>query len=93
MMTDNPGQAFTVDVLKIAKRKIVVAVENFSGFVSTTFSNSEKQKDLLDGIIITVSPFKAFSLTKMRVDQAPAFKSLFKYNRHQDTCQSYKRSK
>ena len=64
----------------MAKKNIVVAVENFSGFVSTTFVNSEKQADLLDGIIATVSPFKSITLTNIRVDQAPGFKALFKRN-------------
>ena len=77
-MPAHPGQAFTVDILRMCRKKIVVAVENFSGFVSTAFANSEKQEDLMDGIITTVSPFKAVSLAKIRVDQAPAFKALIK---------------
>ena len=46
-MPEHPGQAFTVDILRMAKKKIVVAVENFSGFVSAVFVNSEKPGSLL----------------------------------------------
>ena len=77
-MPDHPGQAFTVDILRMAKKNIVVAVENFSGFVSAVFANSEKQDDLLDGIISAVTPFQSLSLAQVRVDQAPAFKAIFK---------------
>jgi hypothetical protein len=79
-MPNHPGQAFTVDILKMSKKIITVTVDNFSGFVSTTFTQSEKQEDLLEGIITTVSPFKATSLSRIRVDQAPGFKALFKKN-------------
>ena len=75
---EHPGQAFTVDILRTAKKIIVVSVENFSGFVSTTIISSEKQADLLDGIIVTVTPFKSATLTSIRVDQAPGFKAIFK---------------
>ena len=34
--------------------------------------------NLLDGIIVTVSPFKSTNLTNIRVDQAPGFKTFFK---------------
>ena len=71
-MPNHPGQAFTVDILKMSKKMVTVAVDNFSGFVSTTFTQSEKHEDLLEGIITTVS--------QIRVDQAPGFKALFKKN-------------
>ena len=75
---DHPGQAFTVDILRMDKRKILVAVENFSGFISTAFICSEGANDLVNGIIQTVSPFRSSITTSIRVDQAPGFKSLMK---------------
>ena len=75
---DHPGQAFTVDILRMDKRKVLVAVENFSGFVSTAFVCSEGANDLVNGIIQTVSPFRSSITTNIRVDQAPGFKSLMK---------------
>ena len=72
-MPNHPGQAFTVTV---DKKKIMVATDNFSGFVSTLFIGSEQQEDLANGIIQAITPFKAASLATVRVDQAPAFKAL-----------------
>ena len=79
-MPDHPGKSFTVDILKMDKKNIIVAVENFSGFLSTTFVNSEKASDLLDGIILTTSPLRSSITTNIhiRADQAPGFKSLHK---------------
>ena len=67
-MPDHPGQAFTVDILKACGKKILVATDNFSGFISTTFVPSEKQEALNDGVIMAVTPFKAATLAKIRVD-------------------------
>ena len=75
---DHPGKSFTVDVLKCCKKNILVAVENFSGFTSTCFIKSEKNQDLLEGIINTVHPFKSSSLSTIRVDQAPGFRKAMK---------------
>ena len=73
VVPEHPGQAFTVDVMKEAKKMVVVATDNFSGFITTAFVNSEKELDLRDGIIRTVCPFMASSLTRIRVDRAPGF--------------------
>ena len=75
-MPDHPGQAFTVDVLKLDKKKVLVATDNFSGFIATLFIKSEQQEDLENGIIQTITPFEAASLATVRVDQAPAFKAI-----------------
>ena len=52
---------------------VLVAVDNFSAYMSTTFIKSEKEKDLRDGILSAVTPFMASSLSKIRVDRAPGF--------------------
>ena len=70
---DHPGEAFTIDVMKECKKLVIVAVDNFSAYVSTNFITSEKEEDLRDGIIATISPFMANSLSKVRVDRAPGF--------------------
>ena len=54
----------------------MVAVENFSGFISTAFICSEGANDLVNGIIQTISPFRSSITSNIRVDQAPGFKSL-----------------
>ena len=38
---DHPGKSFTVGVLRDFKKFVLVAVYNFSGFISTTFIKSE----------------------------------------------------
>ena len=77
-MPQHPGHSFTVDILKMNKKNIIVTVENFSGFISTAFVKSEKSEDLLDAILVTTSPFRSSLTTTVRVDQAPGFRSLFK---------------
>ena len=55
---------------------VVVAADNFSGFISTAFTTSEKEVDLRDAIMKTVCPFMASSLSRVRVDRAPGFVKL-----------------
>ena len=77
-MPDHPGLSFTTDVIRLYKKIILIAVENFSGFITTTFLSNEKSEILLDGLIQLITPFKASShaLVTARSDQAPGFKSL-----------------
>ena len=77
-MPPHPGLAFTIDVLKMNKKNIMVAVDNFSGFVSTMFIKSEKSEDLLEGILLTTSPLRSSLTSNIRVDQAPGFRKLFR---------------
>jgi len=73
-----PGFNFTIDVLKIDKKLVMVSVENFSGFVITAFVASESAADLETGIFSTILPFKSGNSTHIRVDQAPGFAKLHK---------------
>ena len=82
LMPDHPGQSFTADVAKIDKKNVMVSVENFSGFLNTSFINSEKAQDLLDGLILAISPLRSSLPTNVRVDQAAGFKSLSKTKKH-----------
>ena len=77
VIPEHPGKTFTIDVIKHAKKNILVAVENFSGFISTCFITSEKSKDLVEGIIKTIFPIKS-AISSVRVDQAPGFRKLMK---------------
>ena len=58
------------------KKVIIAAVENFSGFLITTFVDSESHQDLEAGIISTVMPLKSAYMLNIRVDQAPGFSKL-----------------
>ena len=73
---DHPGMAFTLDVMKYCNKTVVVATDNFSGFLSTVMIKSEQHDQLMEGLILTVLPFKTSSLSNVRVDQAPGFKKL-----------------
>ena len=75
---DHPGQSFTMDVLKEAGKLVLAAVCNFSGYLSTSIIPSEKEADLRNGIISTVTPFMSSSLSRIRVDRAPGFNKLAK---------------
>ena len=77
IIPEHPGKTFTVDIIKHAKKNILVAVENFSGFISTCIIDTEKSKDLIEGIIKTIFPIKS-ALSVVRVDQAPGFRKLMK---------------
>ena len=68
---EHPGLAFTVDVMKEAKKLVLVAVDNFSSYVTTTFISSEKEPDLRDGITAAITPFMASSVSRIRVDNWP----------------------
>ena len=76
LVPDHPGKSFTVDVMKECNKLVLIAADNFSGFITTTFVDSEKEVDLKDGIIKTVTPFMASSVCRIRVDRAPGFAKL-----------------
>ena len=78
LMPNHPGKSFTVDVLKMNRKNIMVTVENFSGFITTAFIKSENSDDLLEGIISTTTPLRSSITISIRVDQAPGFKSLLR---------------
>ena len=77
-MPSHPGMSFTVDILKMNKKNIMVTVDNFSGFVNTMFINSEKAEDLLEGLLLTTSPLRSSLTANIRVDQGPGFRKLFR---------------
>ena len=62
--------------MRECSKKVVVAVDNFSGFISTVFTPIEKETDLRDAITKTVCPFMASSLSRIHVDRAPGFVKL-----------------
>ena len=76
IVPDHPGQSFTVDIMRDCSKFVMVAADNFSGFISTTFIGSESAEELRDGIIRTITPFMASSLNRIRVDRAPGFGKL-----------------
>ena len=78
IIPDHPGLSFTADVIRIFKKKILIAMDNFSGFITTMFVPNEKADCLLDSLLQLITPFKASSSANVtvRTDQAPGFKSI-----------------
>ena len=76
IVPDHPGKSFTVDVLRDCSKFVMVAVDNFSGYIATTFIPGESAEQLRNGIIRTVTPFMASSINRIRVDRAPGFGKL-----------------
>ena len=76
IVPDHPGKSFTVDVLRDCSKYVLVAVDNFSGFISTTFIPGEGAEQLRNGIVRTITPFMASSINRIRVDRAPGFGKL-----------------
>ena len=82
-MPDHPGKSFTIDVMKLSKKIILVTVENFSSFISTSLCKSEKSEDLLEAVIATTFPLKS-SMATIRVDKAPGFRKIFQNKNLED---------
>ena len=73
IVPDHPGRYWTVDIMKECSKAVMVAADNFSGHISTSFINGEKEEDLMEGILKTVIPFKSAPIGKIRTDNAPGF--------------------
>ena len=71
-----PGVEFTIDCVRAHGKVILVAVENFSGFLLSTLASSEKTKYLSDAIVTAISPVKSAAGANVRLDRAPGFNSL-----------------
>ena len=65
-----------MDVLRDCSKCVLVAVDNFSGYIATTFISGESAEQLRNGIIRTITPFMASSINRIRVDRAPGFGKL-----------------
>ncbi len=65
-----------VDIIKRAGQLIMVNVDLFSKFITTTLVTSERKEDLVEGIIRLVTPLRRSNYTIVRTDAAPALKSL-----------------
>ena len=71
-----PGTHMNMDIIKRAGQLIMVNVDLFSKFITTTLVNSERKEDLVNGIIRLVTPLRRSNNTIVRTDAAPALKSL-----------------
>ena len=73
-----PGTHMNVDIIRRAKQHILVNVDLFSKFVTTTIVRDETTRSITEGIIQVVAPLRRSTETIVRTDAAPAFQSLQK---------------
>ena len=73
-----PGTHMNLDVIRRAKQFILINVDVFSKFITTTLIKSESRQHLLQGIIQVVTPLRRSSITTVKTDSAPALHSLAK---------------
>ena len=66
----HPGSNFVADVMKHSKQDVLVAVDDATGYVLTTFVKSEQAADLAQGIAKLVLPLRIGPHAIIRVDQA-----------------------
>ena len=73
---EQPGTHMNIDIVRRANQYILVNIDLFSKFMTTTLITSEKKEDLIEGIIRTVTPLRRSNSTLVRSDAAPALRSL-----------------
>ena len=72
----HPGSHMNVDVMQRASQKILVNCDLFSGLTTACFSESEQKEDMIKNILSLVTPIRHCATVLVRVDRAPALKSL-----------------
>jgi len=82
-----PGTHMNIDIIRRACQHIMVNVDLFSKFITTTLIDSEKKEDLVEGIIRLVTPLRRSNKTVVRTDAAPSLKSLAN-NQHPNLVQT-----
>ena len=70
-----PGKAFSSDVLRRTKQKILVTRDVFSSYTTAVFIPDEKAESLRSALLTTTSQLRAPS-SIVRIDAAPGFQSL-----------------
>ena len=71
-----PGSHMNADVIKRAKQLILVNIDAFSNYMTTTIIRSERASDLEQGLIQVITPIMLSPTVSVRVDAAPGLKSL-----------------
>lgn len=72
----HPGIRMNADIIKRSKQLILVNMDIFSNYLTATLVNSERSQDLQEGLIKIISPIQLSPTVSVRVDSAPALKSL-----------------
>ena len=72
----HPGSHMNADVMCRAKQRILLNVDIFSGYVTACFLNNEQREEMVKGLIQVTTPIRHSPEVLVRVDSAPALKSL-----------------
>ena len=72
----HPGSHMNTDVMRRAGQLIMVNCDLFSGYTTACFICTEQKPDMVQGILNLVTPMRHCSKVQLRVDRAPALKSL-----------------
>jgi hypothetical protein len=64
------------DIMRRAGQNIMVNCDMFSGYTTACIISTEQRQDLVQGILNLVTPTRHCSKLQIRVDKAPALKSL-----------------
>jgi hypothetical protein len=76
LVPHHPGSHMNVDVMKRASQNILVNCDLFSGYVTAEIIQSEKREHMVNGILSLITPVRHSDRVLVRVDRAPALRSL-----------------
>ena len=76
LVPQHPGTHMNMDVMRRAGQYIMVNCDLFSGYTTATLIDSEQRQDMVRGILDLTTPIRHCSRVVLRVDKAPALKSL-----------------
>ena len=79
------GTHMNTDIIKRAGQNIMVTMDPFSNYITTTLVNSETKEDLANGIITTTTPIRLSSKIMVWTDRAPALQALARQGNHLST--------
>ena len=78
LVPEHPGSHMNIDTIKRASQNILVNCNLFSGYTTATIIKSENTEDTVQGILNIITPIRHCASVIIRVDRAPALRSLAK---------------
>ena len=70
------GTSFAADVLECNNQFVFICKDEFSQFVSSTLADSQTVPDMRNALISSIAPYISIDGVAVRLDNAPAFRSL-----------------
>ena len=75
---EHPGSHMNADVMQRAGQKILMNTDLFSGYTTACFLENEQKEEMVRGLLHLITPIRHSPEVIVRVDSAPALKSLKK---------------